>query len=121
MNLLRASVSCLVFAVVLAAEVSVVASLVPPDALTTERFNVFMLYAMGLAFLPLLIAVGLAAALIALLVTVAYLAARICWNLLSPRIQTQESPRRRMLRRLKELKRTKPERERSGQAIERDR
>jgi hypothetical protein len=83
-KLVRASSSSLEFMGALSAEVGLVASLAPPDGLTTERINAYMLHAMALAFLPLRLACAAATALIAILVAGACLPARICWSLLSP-------------------------------------
>ncbi len=109
-----------VFVLALVAEVYLIAPLVSIETLTTKRINDFLLVSMGLAFLPLLLAVALVPVLVGLLLVVAYAPARICWIVISPRVRSDPSPRVRMLKRMEELKRMPPERERDKHASKPD-
>jgi hypothetical protein len=120
--ILRFALCSAVFALVFLAEVWLVIplpSLIPTKIFSTENINTFLLISMGLGFLPVLILIamipvvlGLAFYAVYFLYLVALIPARLCWLLMSPRGHTEPSPRKRMLKRLNELKGMTPERDR---------
>jgi hypothetical protein len=75
----------IVFLSVFAGQCIVLIQMLPLDKVTNESFNVFMLYSMAFAFLPLVLAVGLGAIVLLVIFSVAYMSAGMCWAWTKPR------------------------------------